>query len=181
MGSAKNNPFLAKQLQEYGAEGIKYYTASLLIKKYVQAKGVASENSAATYRGKLWRFAYFVHSHYDKKPFDDFITKQVKAKGKPDPYDLLTEFAAYLKAEGTKPNEIRAKVKRVYKFLRSWGIAINNEDFRDRVTLPRQEFPDFEGADYRAFAKLRRAAKAKDRHNSDGRDRLQSDRSLCGS
>ena len=87
MGSAKNNPFLAKQLQEYGADGIKYCSDSLLIKKYVQAKGVASENSAATYRGKLWRFAYFIYSQYDKKPFDDFI-KQVKTKGKP----ILTTF-----------------------------------------------------------------------------------------
>ena len=152
MGSATNNPFIAKQLKEYGPDGIKYCTSSLLIKKYVQGKAIASESSAATYRGKLWKFAFFVHKQHDKIPFDDFI-KQVQ-KGKYDPYDVLADFAAYLKEQKTKPNEIRAKVKRVYKFLRYCKIEADLEDFHDRVPLPRQEFPDFEGTEKQQIVEL---------------------------
>lgn len=153
LGSSKDSPLIAKQLSEYRPDGIEYCNSSLLIKKYVQQKGAAFENSIATYRGKFWRFAYFVFSGYQKKPLDDFI-KQIKTDGKPDPYDFLTEFAAYLKARGAKPNELRQKVKRAYKFLRYCGTDINQEDFCDRVTLPRQEFLDFEGAEKTQIVEL---------------------------
>lgn len=140
------NPFIAKQLKEYGKDGIQYCESSQLIKKYVQRKEVESASSAATYRGKLWRFAYFVYVTHDKKvPFDDFIG-QIK-KGKRNPYDVLAEFAAYLKDQNTKPNEIRQKVHRVYKFLRFCQVKVNREDFHDNVPLPKQEFPDFEGTE----------------------------------
>jgi hypothetical protein len=71
LASTKNNPFLAKQLKEYGEDGIRYCEESQLIKKYVQRKEVESKNSAATYRGKLWQFAYFVYTKHDKVPFDE--------------------------------------------------------------------------------------------------------------
>ena len=86
-----------------------------------------------------------VYKHHNKIPFDEFI-QQVKQE-KHDPYDVLSDFAAYLKEEKTKPNELRSKVKRAYKFLRYCEIEVDLDDFHDSVPLPRQEFPDFEGTE----------------------------------
>jgi len=153
MGKPRFNPFKAKQLEEYGEEGIEYCESSVLIKKYVQRKEVESATSAATYKGKLWRFALFVYTHYDKVPFDSFM-EQIR-EGKQDPYDVLADYASYLKKEkNTKPNEMRQKVHRVYKFLRFCKVKINREDFHENVSLPKQEFPDFEGLEKQQIVEL---------------------------
>jgi integrase len=149
------NPFKAKQLKEYGEDGLKYLNDSTILSKYIAKKGVASETSAATIRSRINRFALFAFKKYNHAPsFDDFLA-HVK-DGKPDPYELLSEYAAWLSKEGYKANQLRQLVRSAKKFLRSKivGAKIDNDDFKENVDLPRQEFPEFEGTEKSQIVEL---------------------------
>lgn len=135
-----------KQLKEFGEEGLKYISSSKQLDKYIIRKSVQSENSAKTYRAKLNRFGFFIYQKYGKASTLDEILSKV-ATGEIDPYDLLAEFAAYLKEINVKPNEIRQKTKMSRKFLRFCGAKINNEDFTDNVPLPKSQTPEFNGVE----------------------------------
>jgi len=142
------NPFKARQLEEYGEDGLKYLQDSQLLAKYVARKGTASQTTAESVRSRLNRFGYFAFKNYPAAQTFDAFLAEVKG-GKHDPYNLLSEYAEYLTEKGTKANQIRQLVKAAKQFMkhRIVGAAIDNDDFRENVSLPRQEFPDFEGTE----------------------------------
>lgn len=151
------NPLKAKQLKEYGEDGLKYLQDTKLLSKYVARK---ASGSAPAIQSRLNRFALFAFKEYsDITSFDAFLA-EVK-NGKPDAYELLSDFAAWLSSQGYKPNQLRQLVRTAKKFLRSRivGADIDNDDFRDNVDLPRQEFPEFEGTEISQIRELLRACK----------------------
>jgi integrase len=145
------NLFVTRKVREYGEDGISYIHASRLLKKYIARKGIGSERTGITYQSKLNRFAFFIFKTYNQ-PFDDYV-EALKLQKPAVAYDLLADYAAYLKPIH-KPNELRQKVKRAYKFLKFCGVEMDAEDFREQVTLPREEFPEFEGTDKDSIIEL---------------------------
>lgn len=160
MTQAYVNPFKSRQLKEYGEEGLKYLLESELLSKYVARKGTASTNSAETIRSRLNRFGFFIFKKFPGIPNLDTFLSNAK-KGVVDPYDLLAEYASWLTEKGTKANQIRQLVRSAKQFLRHKivGVQIDNDDFRENVSLPRQEFPDFEGTEKPQIVELLTACK----------------------
>jgi integrase len=130
------------QIQKVGSDVLSYIEASALLKTYIARKGLASGASARTYKSRLNFLGYYAYQQSGGKvALDDYL------KGIEKPYDFLAEYAAELKRNKNKDNEIRQKVKIAKKFLRFCGSKINNEDFTDLVTLPKKNKPDFVAAE----------------------------------
>lgn len=148
------NVLQRRQLEEYGTDGIDYIKASLLLNKYVRNKSLGGEQSGATVRSRLNRFALYVFKEQNKGQSFDVFLRSVGTKKGVDPFELLQEYAIYLQGKKTKPNQVRALVKSAKKFMRFCGAKIDNEDFLDRVTLPKQTVPDLEGTEKSQIVEL---------------------------
>lgn len=125
----------------YAEESLAHYRNSQYIKRYLSRKGTASPGSAKTYSTHLISFAFFVFKQKEKQEVDAFIDS-IK-KGNLDPYDALAEFASFLRVSRTGKtqlgaNQISTMVKTAKKMFRLSGIKVNNEDFREFVSLPRK-------------------------------------------
>jgi integrase len=154
---ASVNILQLKQLEAYGKDGIQYLDASATLKKYIARKGTASEASAKTIRSRINKFAFYLFKTYPGVSFDDFLA--TLQTGKPDPYDVLADYAAHLTKGHVKPNEVRQKVRAAKKFLKFCKIKIDNEDFRENVSLPRQESPEFDGVEKSKVVELLNSCK----------------------
>ncbi len=133
---------IERQKQLYTNDEIAYLERSKSAQKYISRKAIASEGTAKHYKTQVAAFASFVFHTRNKKELDAFVD-EIKT-GKHNPYDVLADFAAYLKKERTGDKKIKAntlsKMVRVCKrFLKFSGCAINNEDFKEQVSLPRTE------------------------------------------
>jgi integrase len=136
--------YSSRRLKLYTPAEIEQCENSKTIMKYINAKTIQAKNTGKSYKTRIQSFAQFVYRRYNKRPVDDFL-EHIKA-GEYDPYDILTEYAGFLK--NGRPNEnkltanvIRALVKTVRKFLRFNKINITAEDFNELVPLPRKEQP----------------------------------------
>jgi hypothetical protein len=94
-----------------------------------------------------------------KKKLDAFL-KSVGTRRGADAFELLQDYAIYLQSTKVKPNQVRALVKAAKKFLRFCGTKIDNEDFKDRVTLPKQTVPDLQGTEKRQIVELLNSCKS---------------------
>ncbi|SRR5215203_1190763 len=126
----------SRRLKLYTPAEIEHCENSETITKYINAKTIQAKNTGESYKTRIQSFAQFVYRRYNKRPVDDFL-EHIKA-GEYDSYDILTEYAGFLK--NGRPNEnkltanvIRALVKTVRKFLRFNKINITAEDFNDKV------------------------------------------------
>ncbi len=135
-----------KQLRRYGVEVLTYIGESKILKNYLLRKATANSSTAKTYRSRLNKFVYYVYKLVGITTSFDAFLGEIKA-GKHNPYDLLAEFAQFLKNDGDKSNEIRQKVKIAKKFLRFTGAPVNNEDFQEYVSLPKRVRPDLQAAE----------------------------------
>lgn len=153
-GSSKNNVSRQKQLEKFGPDGISYLNKSSWLKKYIARKGTASASTASTYRTRLNSFLLFTLKEKKSSDFDLFVKDSAI-----NPYDLLADYASWLRSEGASTNDIILKVKTSKKFLRFCGITIDNEDFKDNVTLPRREHPEFIALDKNRIVELLNACK----------------------
>ncbi len=125
----------------YTKQSLKHYRQSQYIRKYLARKGTASASSASSYSTHLTAFAFFIFKRYDQQDVDEFLDS-IKS-GQYDPYDILAEFASFLRATRTGKialgaNHISTMVKTAKKMFRLSGIIVNNEDFREFVSLPRR-------------------------------------------
>jgi integrase len=128
--------------QLFSKEQIAYLDRSKLAEKFLIRRAAASVTTARGYRSTLQSFSAFVLAEY-KEELDDVISKL--AKGDLDPYDVLSGYAAYMvnsrpSGKRVSPNTVRQWTIVAKKFLRVSGVkSINNDDFKDLVTLPRKE------------------------------------------
>jgi integrase len=152
-----------RRLKLYTLAEIEHCETSKTIAKYIDAKTIQDKNTGTTYKTHMQSFAQFVYRRYNKTPVDNFL-EQIKA-GKYDPYDILTEYAGFLRNE-RPPNEskltanvIRFRVKTARKFFRFNKILVTTEDFNELVPLPRKEQPPKKGIDKTTVATYLNACK----------------------
>lgn len=127
--------------QLYEAKDIEAYEASKSIKKFIARKAAINEKTAESYGATMLSFAAFVRQEL-KKAVDELIEKM--KEGKPDPYEILSDYATFLKNSRKGKTNMVANTIRQYvivtkKFLRVSGVKIDSEDFRELVDLPRKE------------------------------------------
>lgn len=143
-----------QQIALYGKERVEHFKRSKAVQKYIARKATQNESTASTYKSYLMNFANFVFIKYDGIELDDFI-EEIK-KDKHNPYDVLAEFAAFLKNEkkGSKnggrsisSNSINFITVTTRKFLRFSGVPVDKEDFKEYVSLPRKERAEMEALD----------------------------------
>jgi integrase len=132
----------------YTAEEKAHFERSKLADKIIKRKGAASAQTAKAYGTALRAFAAYVLKEY-KKELDVIVNEVIE--GKHDPYDMLGGFAASLvnpraNRKRVSPNTVRYWTVLSKKFLRLAGAQqrINNDDFKELVTLPRMERSDKE-------------------------------------
>jgi hypothetical protein len=159
--SSSYNP---RRLKLYTPEEIEHCETSKTIMKYIDAKTIQDKNTGITYKTQMQSFAQFVYRRYNKTPVDNFL-EQIKA-GKYDPYDILTEYAGFLRDEKRPTaeskltaNVIRFRVKTARKFFRFNKILVTTEDFKELVPLPRKEKLTKKGIDKTTVATYLNACK----------------------
>jgi integrase len=158
--SSSYNP---RRLKLYTPAEIEHCETSKTIMKYIDAKTIQDKNTGITYKTQMQSFAQFVYRRYNKTPVDNFL-EQIKA-GKYDPYDILTEYAGFLRNERPTTeskltaNVIRFRVKTARKFFRFNKILVTTEDFNELVPLPRKEQPPKKGIDKTTVATYLNACK----------------------
>jgi integrase len=162
--SHSSSSYSPRRLKLYTPAEIEHCETSKTITKYIDAKTIQDKNTGITYKTQMQSFAQFVYRHYNKTPVDNFL-EQIKA-GKYDPYDILTEYAGFLRNEKRPPNEskltanvIRFRVKTARKFFRFNKILVTTEDFNELVPLPRKERPPKKGIDKTTVATYLNACK----------------------
>jgi integrase len=160
---SSSSSYSPRRLKLYTPEEIKHCENSKTILKYIEAKTIQDKNTGITYKTQMQSFAQFVYRRYNKTQVDNFL-EQIKA-GKYDPYDILTEYAGFLRNE-RPPNEskltanvIRFRVKTARKFFRFNKILVTTEDFNELVPLPRKEQPPKKGIDKTTVATYLNACK----------------------
>jgi hypothetical protein len=125
----------------YTEESKTHFMRSKYIHKYLSRKATGSLSSSKTYATHLAAFAFYIFKEKEGQEVDAFIDS-IKT-GQNDPYDALAEFASFLRQSRTGKhalgvNHIIQMVKTARKCLRMSGVDINNEDFRELVSLPKK-------------------------------------------
>ena len=130
-----------KQFQRediYTADEIGHYQRSKTIQRFVAGKTAQSRATGKSYRSRLANLGQFIFRKHGKCEIDDAVLDM--KSGKLEPYEFLTEFVIYLKgSRRLSANMTRVVTITAKKFLRVSGVKIDNEDFRDLVSLPRKE------------------------------------------
>jgi integrase len=158
-----SSSYSPRRLKLYTPAEIEHCETSKTITKYIDAKTIQDKNTGITYKTQMQSFAQFVYRRYNKTPVDNFL-EQIKA-GKYDPYDILTEYAGFLRNERPTTeskltaNVIRFRVKTARKFFRFNKILVTTEDFNELVPLPRKEQPPKKGIDKTNIARYLNACK----------------------
>lgn len=142
-----------RQKQIYTSEEIAHFERSEKARKYLTRKKTASDNTAAGYRTNVAAFAQWVYRTKNKAELDDFV-EDIK-NGKLDPYDSLADFISWIKETrkgdlAIKANSLIKMAKVTKRFLKFSKCPVNNEDFREQVSLPRHETIEKKGADKQA-------------------------------
>src|SRR5437867_2189197 len=148
------------QLVLYGKNSVEHFKRSKLIDKYLARKAVQNERTAMTYKFYLTTFANFVFIKFEQREVDDFI-QDIK-DDKHNPYDVLADFAAFLKNERKQKisnNSIRFIAVATRKFMRFCGIPIDIEDFKEFVSLPKKERADLDAIDKHDVIEILNACK----------------------
>ena len=146
----------------YTDEDIKHFENSKLIAKFIERKAAASIKTAGAYKTALLALSSFLRKQYGQA-VDAFIEDM--KNGKQDPYDVLSGFAAYLVNSRTKDQKVSANTVRQFvilskKFARVSGVkSINNDDFKELVTLPRKEQPIKEALEKKDVVEILNACK----------------------
>jgi integrase len=151
----------------YTPEEIEHYRRSKYIAKFLERKGTACKASGVTYSTQLRAFAQYIyrrrHDHHQE--VDDYIDDLKKKSGTPElPYDELAAFGSFLQKErrgelALSANSRRLIIKTAKQFMRFSRVPVNNEDFRDFVSLPRQEQQDRRPITKREIIELLNGAK----------------------
>jgi integrase len=146
----------------YTEESKAHFKRSKYIRKYLSRKATASLTSSKTYATHLAAFAFYIYKEQKGQQVDAFIDS-IKA-GQRDPYDILAEFASFLRESRTGryalgANHIIQMVKTARKCLRMSGVNINNEDFREFVSLPKKVRKQKTAIDKLAMSRLLNSCK----------------------
>ena len=104
---------------------------SYLSSMFIQS---GSHNTLNSYRTALNHFESFVKKQQHKSILT--LIAEIKTD-KQDPFKTLNEFIIYLHNLELKPKSIKLMITATKGFLRSSGVKIYNEDFKQLVKLPK--------------------------------------------
>jgi len=147
------------QLRRLGQEAVDYIHSSRTLEKYIQKKALRSQSSALTYKTRLTMLGYFIFKRVGKTTSMDKFIEEMK-EGHVNPYDLLSDYALFLKKEmKVKDEDLRQKGKIARVFLRFAGVKIDIEEFKEQVPLPRKVQPELEPAEKKDIIELLNSCK----------------------
>ena len=93
-----------------------------------------SKKTVTTYRSAINHFKKFVKTKYE---FDETeLVKKIKT-GELDVYNILIQFIIYLDKINLSPRGMRSYLSGVKGYLRTFGVRINSDDYRQLVKIPR--------------------------------------------
>jgi integrase len=106
-------------------------------KKFLDTVGQSNESTARTYAQYITAFDEFCHSSYGV--VSDTVIEVIKKGQKPDAYDVLSAFMAYVRKERkVSTNTLRFFVKCAKNFLEFNDVVISNVQFKLKVRIPRR-------------------------------------------
>jgi hypothetical protein len=82
-----------------------HYKRSATADKDIRRKATACQGTAMHYKTQIAIFAQFVYREHQKVELDDFV-RDTK-KGEHNPYDVLADFAAFLRKERSGDKKLR--------------------------------------------------------------------------
>jgi len=94
-----------------------------------------SDESVKAYKNALKKFSKFTLSKY-QLTIEEVVTK-ISSK-EIDVYPILSDFVVFQDQSGLSPRTIHLSINGVKGYLRSCGIRIYNEDFKQFVKMPRK-------------------------------------------
>ena len=93
-----------------------------------------SKKTVTTYRSAINHFKKFVKIEYE---FDETeLIKKIKTD-ELDVYNILIQFIIYLDKINLSPRGMRSYLSGVKGYLRTFGVRINSDDYRQLVKIPR--------------------------------------------
>ena len=148
-----------RQVQRFGQEAIDYIHTSKILDRYIQKKALRSASSASTYKTRLTMLGYYIFKQVGPDKTMDGFLEELKTD-KVNPYDFLADYTFFLKKEmKVKDEDLRQKGKIARLFLRSAGVKVDAEEFREQVTLPRKVQPELEPAEKKDIVDLLNSCK----------------------
>jgi integrase len=121
----------------YSASATTITSSSNAITKYVRNINTMSKSTAYEYFLRLNNFERFLLTHYDNKSADNII-KEINEEVL-DPYDILSEYCAYLKNHSSNISlpTIKQRVVTAKNFLEYYDVDISPRKFKLKVKLPK--------------------------------------------
>ncbi|HEV8406241.1 MAG TPA: tyrosine-type recombinase/integrase [Nitrososphaera sp.] len=105
--------------------------------KFLETVAQSNESTANTYKQYIMAFDEFCLAKYGM--LSDGVIERINKGTKPDAYDILSSFMAYVKNEHkVSVNTLRFFVKTARNFLEFHDVAINKVQFKLKVRLPRR-------------------------------------------
>jgi integrase len=106
------------------------------ITSYVRNVSTMSESTAYQYLSRLRDFEDSIVNTYDSSLNIDSLLFEIK-QGKQDPYNLLNNYAAYLKNRNISAVTLKQRIVTVKNFFEYWDINISPRRFKLKVKLPK--------------------------------------------
>jgi integrase len=103
---------------------------------YITNVGTMSESSAYQYLSILNNFKEFITSKYDNRLSIDGLIVKIK-NGDQDAYNLLNDYAAYLRNNNISALTLKQRIVTVKNFFEYCDIDISPRRFKLKVKLPR--------------------------------------------
>ena len=117
-----------------------HFSSNDTVPKYIRNIGIMSNSTAYEYLGRLNNFENFMLKQYDKN-----LNQAIKEiiEGKMDPYDVLSEYSAYLTNYSSSSSKnisvltIKQRVVTAKNFLEYYDVDISPRKFKLKIKLPK--------------------------------------------
>ena len=93
-----------------------------------------SKKTVTTYKSAINHFKKFVKTEYEFEETE--LVKKIKTD-ELDVYNILIQFIIYLDKINLSPRGMRSYLSGVKGYLRTFGVRINSDDYRQLVKIPR--------------------------------------------
>jgi integrase len=106
------------------------------VNTYIKSVSTMSESTAHEYFSRLNNFEDFIAKEYDNLISIDNLLVKIK-KGDQDPYNILNDYAAYLRSHNISALTLKQRVVTVKNFFEYFDIDISPRKFKLKVKLPK--------------------------------------------
>jgi integrase/recombinase XerD len=106
------------------------------IATYIRDVGTMSESTAYQYFSRLNDFKQFIANQYDNHFSIDKLLVKVK-NGDQDPYNLLNDYAAYMRNSNISSLTLKQRIVTIKNFLEYHDVDISPRKFKIKIKLPK--------------------------------------------